>query len=116
MKYRQINIKEDMPTSDYAIHLMLEEIEVARFSHVPVVVVIHGYGSHGKGGVISKRVQEELSVLKQQGKIVDYVAGQNWSEENSTCKVVNALCPDIQFAHDLHLKNSGVSVILVTNE
>lgn len=104
-----------MPSSDYAIHLMIEEINIAKFLKVPVVVVIHGYGSHGKGGVIARRVQKELSILKHSGGIVDWVCGSEWSDNKETCKKIVELCPDIEIAHDLHLKNSGVSVILVSN-
>lgn len=115
MNFREINIKENMPSSDYAIHLMIEEIDIAKFLKIPVVVIIHGYGSHGKGGVIARRVQRELNTLKHDGKIVDWVYGSKWSDQKEVCKRIVELCPNVEIAHDLHLKNSGVSVILVSN-
>lgn len=111
--YKIINIKQDMPDSDYAIHIMQKEIAISRFAHIPVVVVIHGYGSSGKGGTIKKRVQEELKDMQHYGKIQAFVTGDQWTEHNEVCQKILQICPDVELKEDLYLKNSGVTVILL---
>ncbi len=113
MTYRTINIKQDMPTTDYAIHLMLEEIKLAKFTGEKVIVVIHGYGSHGVGGLIKQEVHKTLVELKRRGQITDFVTGEQWQSDAALCRQILSYNPDIEIAHDLHLHNIGVTVILV---
>ena len=113
MTYRTINIKQDMPTTDYAIHLMLEEVKLAKFTGEKVVVVIHGYGSHGVGGLIKQEVQKTLTELKRHGNITDFVSGEQWNASAPVCRQILSYNPDVEIAHDLHLHNVGITVILV---
>ena len=47
---RVINVKEGNPNVDYALFLIDEEIKYSNAVGNKVVIIIHGYGSHGKGG------------------------------------------------------------------
>jgi len=61
-----INAKQDFPNSSYAVFLVEQEIELSEKLGVNALVVIHGYGSHGTGGVIKKgtiRGQESNGML-----------------------------------------------------
>ena len=49
---RVVNIKKDNPNADYALFLIDEEIRYSKATGNRVILIIHGYGSHGQGGVI----------------------------------------------------------------
>lgn len=110
---RVINIKKDNPNSDYALFLLDQEINYSRAIGNRVIVVIHGYGSHGCGGVIKREIMSYLPKLKKDGIIKDYVFGENWGELNTTRKYICEICPEAILHENLRSINSGVSVVLL---
>lgn len=110
---RVVNIKKDNPNVDYALYLIDEEIRYSRATGNRVIVVIHGYGSHGTGGAIKDGVKSYLPNLKKSGVIVDFVHGENWGDLNPTKKMIESIDPQIILNENLYLINSGVSVILL---
>ena len=110
---RVVNIKKDNPNSDYALYLLDQEINYSRAIGNRVIVVIHGYGSHGCGGVIKKEIMSYLPKLKKDGIIKDYVFGENWGELNETRKLICEVCPEAILHENLLSINSGVSVVLI---
>ena len=110
---RVINIKKDNPNTDFAMFLLDQEIRYSRAIGNSVIVVIHGYGSHGQGGFIKSAIKEYLPKLKKQHIIKDYVFGENWSEMNETAKFIMSVCPETILHENLQNLNSGVSVVLI---
>lgn len=110
---RVVNIKEDNPNVDYALFLIDEEIRYSRAIGNRVVVIIHGYGSHGMGGAIKQGVKRYLPQLKKMGIIDKYVFGENWGNTNPDVKEIEKISPDIILNENLSSINSGVSVILI---
>lgn len=110
---RVVNIKENNPNADYAMYLLDEEIKYSRAVGNRVIVVIHGYGSHGKGGVIKSALKEYLPKLKHDKLIVDYVFGENWGDLNETKIKICKICPEAILHENLMGINSGVSVVLL---
>ena len=110
---RTINIKEDNPNSDYAMYLLDQEIKYSKAVGNRVIVVIHGYGSHGKGGVIKQKLKEYLPNLKKNKIIEDYVLGENWGELNEVKQKICKISPDVILHENLSGINSGVSVVLL---
>ena len=62
---RQINIKDDHPPIDVAIARAIREIECSALQKDDFLKIIHGYGSHGKGGVIKEAIKHYLPELKK---------------------------------------------------
>lgn len=110
---RTINIKENNPNADYAMFLIDEEIKYSKAVGNRVVIIIHGYGSHGRGGTIKEYVKEYLPILKKKAIITDYVFGENWGEFNETRKKICDIAPEIILKENLSRLNAGVSVILI---
>lgn len=110
---RVINIKEDNPNVDYALFLIDEEIRYSKAIGNRVVIIIHGYGSHGKGGAIKQGVKNYLPQLKKSGMIKTYVFGENWGNTNLDVKEIEKISPEIILNENLSSINSGVSVILI---
>ena len=110
---RIINIKEDKPNVDYAMYLLDEEIKYSKAIGNKVIVVIHGYGSHGQGGAIKLALKSYLPHLKKIKAIDDFVFGENWGELNETRKKICQIAPNVEINENLMNINSGVSVILL---
>ena len=110
---RVINIKKDFPTVDYALYLIDQEIKYSRVIGNRSIILIHGYGSHGQGGVIKEVVKKYLPELKKKHIITDYVFGENWGEMNKSKENMCRICPELILQENLQGLNSGVSVILI---
>ncbi len=108
-----INIKEHYPNSDYAVWLMEQAISDAKSEGIRVLVVVHGYGSHGKGGTIKMCAMQKLKILRKQGVIRAFVPGDNWCDTNEDKLLINSLCPETIISTDIGNLNSGVTVVLV---
>lgn len=110
---RVVNIKQDNPNSDYALYLLDQEIRYSKAVGNRVIVVIHGYGSHGKGGIIKQAVKEYLPILKKNHVIADFVFGENWGDTNPTKAKICEICPECILHENLNGLNCGVSVVLL---
>jgi len=108
-----INIKKDMPNSEYAIFLMEKEIDIQRAMGENVLLVIHGYGSSGEGGLIKREVKRDLERLKHFNKILDFIEGERCGETNETYKLMCSKFPELLISKDLGNLNSGVTIIWI---
>ena len=110
-----INIKKDFPNSSYAVFLVDQEIELAPKTGVNIIVAIHGYGSHGKGGVIKQELHNFLRNMKNKNKIINFVKGEEWSDVNPVVKEMSYNFPELILNENLNNFNNGVTVIWVRN-
>ena len=111
--FREVNIKIDNPNADYAMYLLDEEIKYSKAIGNRVILVIHGYGSHGRGGIIKQSIKEYLPDLKRRGVITDFVFGENWGDTNEIKKTICRISPELIINSNVRNINSGVSVVLV---
>jgi hypothetical protein len=111
--FRTVNIKEDNPNVDYAMYLLDEEIRYSKGVGNRVILVIHGHGSHGQGGLIRLEIRNYLPMLKKKGIIKDYVFGDNWGDLNESKQKICEIAPELIINSNVRNINSGVSVILI---
>lgn len=111
--FREVNIKKDNPNADYAMYLLDEEIKYSKATGNRVILVIHGYGSHGQGGIIKQTIKEYLPNLKRKGIISEFVFGENWGNLNEAKKLICEVSPELIINSNVRNINSGVSVILI---
>ncbi|MBQ4558284.1 MAG: hypothetical protein IJA61_02770 [Clostridia bacterium] len=111
--YKIVNIKEGFPDSQYATFLLEREIDYAKKEGVKVLVFVHGYGSHGVGGVIKQKVKSKLNELKKKSVIECYILGENWSDLSEDVQKIYKYAPELSVSSQLIGINSGVSVVLV---
>ncbi len=107
-----VNIKENHPNCEYAMFLLETAITDAIACGEKGLIIIHGYGSHGKGGDIKKSAMQTLKKLKKMGKIKDFVKGEQWGETNSVVLNAEKEFPELILQQNLHSLNSGVTVVL----
>lgn len=110
---RILNVKEGNNSFEYAIYLLDCEIEEAKILHDRVIILIHGYGSHGTGGVIKDNLREYLIEAKRHKKIKNFVKGEEWSHQNPTVAQACAENPELILHEQLQGFNSGVTVVII---
>ena len=108
---RFINLKEDGYTVEYALAVLEIEIESAKREGICAMKLLHGYGSHGKGGVIAQAVKKHLALWKRQGFIVDYFGGDHWDIFDPKTQTILNLDKGIYNDEDLGHANPGISII-----
>ena len=110
---REVNIKYDMPTADQAVKRTTYEIENARRTGISCVKIVHGYGSHGKGGKIRTEVRRYLDNEFRQGRIRGYIAGEDFSIFDSDTRQAFQACGELRQDHDLERHNNGVTIVIL---
>ena len=115
MKIETINLKQDFPPSDVAVANMEIAIEAFSKTDTRLLKVIHGYGSHGVGGEIKKLAHKRLAELKKQKKILDYIPGEKFGEEQKHSDFIFQNFPELLVDLDLKNYNSGVTLIFLNN-
>jgi hypothetical protein len=111
--YRQVNIKEGMPFADEALARLKTSIGTARAQGVRVLSVVHGYGSSGKGGIIREECRKYLDVLRTNGKIADFVYGENLGKRAPQGKNLLKRFPQLDNYRDCQVENLGITVVVL---
>lgn len=108
-----LNLKEDNPSVEIALAMVEIEIERCKFDGCVAIKVLHGYGSHGKGGKILIELRKKLRVWKKGGFIKDYFAGDKWNifdkDAFDVLQKDKSICGDV----DLNKANPGITLIIV---
>ena len=109
MKYTEINIKEDMPLVADAMKYLQDAIGRLKRDKYECVLIIHGYGSTGKGGAIRNKARQWLNAQKREGNIKYVINGEEIS-------IFNFDALDLKARHrelEAYFKvcNHGVTVI-----
>lgn len=72
----EINLEQYMPTVEEAMLQLKEAIK--RYGKNQCLVLIHGYGSSGTGGVIRQKIRQWLQAQVRNGKIKCCVYGEEF--------------------------------------
>ena len=67
MNIAEINLEEGMPTCDEAMDRLKSSIKLTKQSKYKCALIIHGYGSSGKGGVIRIKARQWLNAQVKSG-------------------------------------------------
>ena len=108
-----INLKEGSPSVDYALAVTTIEIDNAKKEGTRCIKVLHGYGSHGKGGAILVELRRLLQTLKKQGKITDFFGGDEWNLFSQRALAVLQSDKTIAGDEDLNKSNPGITIIFI---
>lgn len=110
-----VNLKEEVGLESALIRLE-NEINYAKKEGTTVIVAIHGYGSHGAGGVIKKEVQKMLTEFTKAKKIYNFIPGEKWGEMRDDRNLLQKMYPEIILQEQLINLNNGVTIILLKNK
>jgi hypothetical protein len=77
--YTELNIKEGMPLVSEAMDRLKNSLDRCRRNKYKCVLVIHGYGSTGKGGAIHDKARQWLKAQERNGKVRSVIFGEDFS-------------------------------------
>ena len=106
-----IDLKKENCSVEYALAVVEIEIESCAREGVVAIKVLHGYGSHGKGGAILVELRKALSLWKRQKNIKDFFGGDKWEVFNPQTFEILQRDKSIYGDADLGNANPGITII-----
>ena len=112
-QYKTVNLEKGMPLVAQALSRLDQEISFARMERCRVLVLIHGYGSSGRGGVIRNEARSLLRYMKDQGKLNDFLPGEEFSTRTGSGRQLLRRFPFLKQLHDLNRRNQGITLVVL---
>ncbi len=113
MVIKTVNIEEGLPSVEQARSRLSAEIELARTAGLPLLKVIHGYGSHGVGGDLRLALQATLRRMANAHEIRDCIYGENWRQSDERSWQLLKRAPQLKNDRDLGKGNRGITIVLL---
>lgn len=107
--YTELNIKYGMPVVADALNRLKRSLESYRREKVRCVLVIHGYGSTGKGGAIREKARQWLKAQERNGQIKTVIFGENFDIFNFKALELKNRFRELESL--LRVCNHGVTVV-----
>lgn len=107
--YTELNIKEGMPSVSEAMNYLKNALERCQRNHDKCILVIHGYGSTGKGGAIHDKARQWLKAQERNGKVKSVIFGEDFSIFNFEALKLKNRYPELEPLTTLC--NHGVTVV-----
>lgn len=108
-----VSLKQDGFTVEYSLAVVEIEIESAKREGCVAMKVLHGYGSHGRGGVIAVALKKQLRMWKNQGFIKDYFSGDKWNIFEKETMDLLMKDKSIYNDEDINHNNPGITIIVL---
>lgn len=108
-EFVRLDLEIYKPTVEIALKKFKDNLKMYKSNNVKCVYVVHGYGSHGKGGLIRDSFRKELKTLKDQKIIKKYIFGEDFNIMNNDAYVLKHTYQELE--HLFHTVNKGVTVI-----
>ena len=110
---RELNLELGYPTADEAIRRLTAELNACRAVHTPLIKIIHGYGSSGKGGRIRTACRKHLQQAQADGTVAAVITGENFSIFDETTRRCLNSYPLLRQDRDLDRENRGVTFVIL---
>ncbi len=111
MAIRELNLEQGRPTADQALRWLEAELNAARKMNTPLMKLIHGYGSSGKGGRIRTASRRYLEEAAAQGRVAAYLPGERFTIFDETTRRALTRYPQLRSDRDLDRGNRGVTFV-----
>jgi hypothetical protein len=108
---KTVNLKEENFNVELALAVVEIEIECAKREGRAALKLLHGYGSHGRGGVIAIEVRKALFHWKKSGFITDYFGGDRWNMFEKCSQRILLKDKDIYADEDMGRANPGITIV-----
>lgn len=110
---RELNLELGLPAAGEALRRLEAELAACRHMHTPLIKIIHGYGSSGKGGRIRTACRKYLEQARQDGFIVCFIPGERFSIFDETTRQYLNAHPLLRQDRDLDRENRGVTYVFL---
>lgn len=108
-----LDFESEKPTLELALASLEIELERQKKFGGKIIKVVHGYGSKGYGGSIFSGVRKLCFSFKKQGKIKDFLSGEEWDLSNSKTQKIICSLSSFTTDEDLGRRNPGITIILI---
>ncbi len=105
----EVNLEEGRPTVAEAMTILQGQIRRYALSKEVCMVIIHGYGSSGRGGAIRDKARQWLAAQKRNGKLRKVVFGEDFTIFDADSRELKAKYPGL--AADIDRGNHGITII-----
>ena len=85
----------------------------ARADRVPLLKLIHGYGSSGVGGELREQVWKALELLRRNGRIEAYIPGEDFRESNQASWELVKRDKALRNDRDFGRGNRGITIVVL---
>ena len=109
MKYTEVNIKQDMPLVADAMRYLQDSIVKLNRDKCQCVLIIHGYGSTGKGGAICEKARQWLKAQERNGKVKTVIFGEDFTLFNFKALELKNKYQELEQL--MRVCNNGVTVV-----
>lgn len=110
---RTVNLEAGMPLVRDALAHLERELTRSHPQPVPILKLIHGYGSSGAGGDIRIAIQKRLRELLDQGAIRACIFGEDWATSNAQTWELLKLHTTLKRDPDLGRANRGITIVVL---
>lgn len=109
-KVIEANLERGRPAANEALRRMADALATARRGGASAVVLVHGYGSSGVGGLIRASVRRALEEPGMRGIVRDVVYGEHWHYRK---RELLAVCSDLSKYEGRVANNEGVTIVIM---
>ncbi len=109
---REINLELGRPTVDQALRRLTAEMNTSRHLKAPVLKLIHGYGSSGKGGRIRTACRTYLKEELAAGRIAAVIRGEDFTIFREETRRAFTCCNALRNDPDLDRENRGITFVV----
>ena len=113
MACKLINLEEGRPTVNVGLLRMDRALVAARSEGVPLLKLIHGYGSTGVGGRLREEVWKALDRFKRNGFIHDFIPGEDFRLSNEASWALVKRDKAIKEDRDFGRGNRGITIVVL---
>jgi hypothetical protein len=110
---RVINLEEGRPTVNVGLLRLDHALAEAHADRVPLLKLIHGYGSSGVGGDLREQVWKALDVLQRSGQIAAFIPGEDFRESNAASWELVKRNKAIRNDRDYGRGNRGITIVVL---
>ena len=113
MLCRTVNLEEGHPTVNVGLLRLDRALAAARAEGVPLLKLIHGYGSSGVGGRLREEVWQALDRLQRNGVISAFIPGEDFRLSNEAAWELVKRDKAIKQDRDFGRANRGITIVVL---
>lgn len=110
-KFIELNLEYGNPPVHEALNTLKYYIPFYKKQKIECILIIHGYGSSGKGGKIRNKVRQYLDLELKDGLVKQVVYGERFDLFNAEARDLKNKYPELNYL--IKQNNPGVTVIRV---
>jgi hypothetical protein len=110
----ELNIKHGNPSVEDALNILAVKIRELQELGVKAIILIHGYGSSGEGGLIKRAIHGALELNHYADRVAEYFYGENVPYGSPAYHDLMKKRPSLkQYMRHFRASNAGMTVLLL---